>query len=81
MPETDYQQRVAMLVPRGRDIHSAIEGSCSRDARSAAGLFAGGEARNLSYFTVNGAMMSPPNVNCEPLVPAAKGVVPFKDAS
>src|SRR6266508_2423426 len=27
MPETDYQQRVAMLVPRGRDIHRAIEGS------------------------------------------------------
>ncbi len=33
------------------------------------------------HFTVNGTITSPPNVNCDSLVPAAKGVVPFRDVS
>jgi hypothetical protein len=41
--------------------------------------------RSFALFQIrvaqNFAMTSPPKVNCERFVPAAKGVVPFKDQS
>ncbi len=39
------------------------------------------EKETSRHFNVNGTMMSPPKVNCELLVPAPNGVVPFNDAS